>query len=89
MDKILIPLIRKAAPSLIASELVSVQPMADDTLTNFLSIRETTWEEERQWLLLGDVIHDFVYGWMVYDGDDYIPVSDFIHQYGESRIIKY
>lgn len=60
--------IRKVVPSLIALDLVSVQPMEPDFYTKLLQMKKLEGSEYK----VGDRIHSFIYGYQRWDGKEFI-----------------
>lgn len=83
--KVLIPVIRKKVASLIAEEIVGVQPMAEDAFIgdSIFSFNMTDEIRPDNW---GNVIHDFIRGYCIYDGYEFINWIEFIDLYGSKGI---
>lgn len=60
--------IRRAMPSIIASEILSVQPMASDILSDILKMPVVEEIQPKQ----GEAKHDFINGYMNFYGTEWI-----------------
>lgn len=74
-----IPLIRDVVPSLIAEELVDVQPMSSDVGSIFDP-------ELRKYAVrcvhrFGEIWHHFAYGYMIWTGKDWMYIPEFVEKY--------
>ena len=82
MKKVVLPLVRRTMPSLIAHDLMGVQPMSEDCAEIF-KMKEANFCTVDYF---GYVIHSFVNGWCIYDGNEYIPFEIFIDRFGTDEI---
>lgn len=78
-----VKLIRKHVPNMIAKDIVGVQPLPDDIFENFLKMNIT---KEKSNIKFGDLIHNFIYGYQVFNGKELIPIEDFMEKYGKEKI---
>ena len=67
----LIPIIRKAYPQIMAEELASVQPMNGDIFSDIIKMSAVEYIPKQN-----ELIHDFIRGWLRYYGTQYIPERD-------------
>lgn len=63
-------LVRRAIPAMLAEELVSVQPLSGNIISDVLKWTKST---EQPVYKQGELIHDFALGWLRYYGTDFIP----------------
>jgi len=88
IDPVLITMMRKTMPRLRATDIVGVQPMTEPAVGLF-KMKYTSKEDSEYWNYFGDTIHNFLYGYMVWIGDDYIIIDEFVELYGKERILDY
>ncbi len=67
----LIPLIRKMMPKNIAADLVDVQPMANKFSDLYEALKIAEVHEPNY--AVGERVHDFIKGWLRWDGHELIP----------------
>jgi len=79
-DSILIPIIRKVVPSIIAEDIMNVQPMNSDIFDSSKFIKHEYYEGEYDF---GDIIHNFIKGYMAYNGNKFINIDEFRKEYPE------
>lgn len=79
-DKKLIPIIRKNIPKLIAEELVNIQPMSGEIFKDLPSFKIEYVETDYKF---GDIIHNFIQGYMAYNGNEFIAIDKFRKEYPE------
>jgi hypothetical protein len=85
----------------LAKELVEVQPMMTETTSNVFKVR-CSYNNRRSkynplyWICqyiikppFGQIIHEFLRGYTIYNGKEYIVVDDFVKQYGRIKFDKY
>lgn len=80
--KIIIPIIKRTMPKIIESEIVNAQPISDEVGDIFL-VKDKPKPIENKF---GDVVHNFISGWVVYDGNNFINFIEFIDKYGTENI---
>jgi len=79
MMPISMPIIRKTCPALLAETIFSIAPnVGKDIAVDY--IREP---KEHHF---GDMIHDFIDGYMVHDGIGFITICEFVKVYGKESI---
>ena len=78
MSCVLIPMIRKTMPDLIAKDIVGVQPMTSEVGEMF-SMKYI--EGYRKHDRFGTLSHFFIGGWHVCDGKGFIPLDEFVKRY--------
>lgn len=71
-DPVMISMVRKIAPLLLAEDITGVQPMKGDLLNNVLNVKVSSKEHNP---VQGELIHDLMQGCLRYYGTEYIPVS--------------
>lgn len=75
--KILLPIIRNIEPMSMMENIASVQPMTEDI--GFSMAINTDYVEPHY--RFGSMIHDFIYGWKVFDCNDWITLDEFYEKY--------
>jgi hypothetical protein len=68
-DPVLIQMVRKITPTLMAEHLVGVQPLQDDLFKNVLRMSIV---QDTQIPKQGSLIHSFIYGWQRFYGTEFI-----------------
>jgi hypothetical protein len=77
---ILLSLIRKVMPQIIAADICGVQPMLEP-VGKIFSLNPI-YEADRHPDVFGDIVHDFLRGWMFHDGEKFVPLHEYIDKYG-------
>lgn len=72
-DKIIMPVVRRSMPTLLAKELCSVQPMHEDNGKIFKEFEVKSHLK----LEIGTIIHSFMHGWRIICDDEENDVSLF------------
>ncbi len=83
-DSIKLPNIkRNVVPSVIAEKLVSVQylPECVGDIVPARVVTTTTVTHE-----FGDRIHDFVFGWQIHDGSEFVSLEEFLERFSKEQI---
>lgn len=86
MAKMLIPVVRKVVPNMIAKDIVDVQPMSGDIdfeelgreLEAVFSFRYLDKTPRHRF---GSIIHSFIYGWLISDGRELITIEEFCERF--------
>ncbi len=84
-DSITLPNL-KHLPKLASSfmeEIASVQPMPENVGEVFTSHVITTKTIQPEF---GDKIHNFVYGWQIYDGSEFVSLEEFLERFSKEQI---
>lgn len=76
-----LPAINKPIPSLMAEEIIGVQPMTSST-SEIFTMKESGPVVNK----FGDLVHNIIEGWRVYDGNDFVDFLSFIDRYGLKSI---
>ena len=76
--KVLLPMMRRIMPELMAGELASVQPMSEEVGDSLFSLKV---RDKPLRPRFGEIIHSFIEGWLIYDGNKHIPFEDFIQRF--------
>lgn len=79
---VLLNTVRKVQPTLIADELVGVQPMASEA-SGIWKLKPTS---RRLFPRFGEIWHNFVYGYQICDGKEMISFEKFVEKFPDLNI---
>lgn len=74
---------RRIYPHLITHEIISIQPMTQEEFNNQIELRKARYSKTAKF---GSILPSWLSP-MIFDGNEFIPVKQFISWFGKDKII--